>query len=260
MIPFVKMHGCGNDFVVIDSRYANVGSLLMNSSMISNICDRRMGVGCDQLIIMADGGSADIEMMVRNADGSSAGMCGNAARCVADIIMKEKGREEMTMQVRNRTLKCWRDKASGNVSVDMGPPSSTGKADVGMNLEPAMTVDVGNPHAVFMVKDADQIDLDYLGPKIEHHKHFPDRTNVEFVSVEGEGKLRMRVWERGAGVTLACGSGACATAYAAYAQGHAPRKQSIRMDGGTLSMEIREGDDHVIMTGPITYVFKGNLS
>jgi len=256
MTDFLKMHGCGNDFIVIDARKTDMRNLLSNPSMISMLCDRHIGIGCDQLIVIGPTGKADVEMIIRNADGSTAGMCGNAVRCVADIIIKETSRKTVTILVGDRLLEC--AGAGDLVTVDMGAPAKTGTADVGLDLNEAITVDVGNPHAVFFVDDADAIDLQGIGPKIEHHKLFPNRINVEFVSKRQDG-LRMRVWERGAGITLACGSGACATAYAAFAQGHAGRKTRIHMDGGTLNLEIREGDGHILMTGPVTYVFKGSF-
>lgn len=258
MTDFLKMHGCGNDFIVIDGRNQDLRALLSNKSMISVLCDRRLGVGCDQLIVIGKTPKADAEMIIRNADGSAAGMCGNAARCIADIIMKETGQKTVTLLVVDRILEC---SAAPNdqITVDMGAPAKTGTADLRIEgLPQAVTVDVGNPHAVFFVDEADMVAVEAIGPRIEHHRLFPNRTNVEFVSKRVDG-LRMRVWERGAGVTLACGSGACATAYAAFAQGHAPRKTRIHMDGGTLILEIREGDDHILMTGPVTYVFKGSF-
>jgi diaminopimelate epimerase len=258
MIEFTKMHGCGNDFIIIDARNQDVSGFLADTGAISEVCDRHFGVGCDQLIVLENSSKADVEMVIRNADSSPAGMCGNAARCVGALLMKEKNQDNIMISVGDRILSCF---ANGNlITVDMGKPASSGTVDVKIDKLPtATTVDVGNPHAVFFVANADKIDLASIGPQIENHKLFPDRTNVEFVSKEGEDVLRMRVWERGAGVTLACGSGACATAYAAFTQGISPRKTRIRMDGGTLSMEIREGDGHILMSGPVASVFKGNF-
>lgn len=253
MTEFLKMHGCGNDFIVMDGRKADLSGLLADKSTLSRLCDRRFGVGCDQFIVIGNSQTADAEMLIRNADGSMAGMCGNAARCVADIILKESGKPEITLSVGPRTLKCWRD---GDVVVDMGAPASIGEAVVLPDLPKAITVDMGNPHAVFLVDNAEAVALEQLGPTVEKDALFPNRTNVEFVSREGAG-LRMRVWERGSGITLACGSGACASVVAAVTKGISPRKTAIRMDGGTLHMEWRESDGHVLMAGPVTYVFKG---
>ena len=253
MTEFLKMHGCGNDFIVMDGRENDLSGLLADKTTVSRLCDRRFGVGCDQFIVISKSHSADAEMAIRNADGSIAGMCGNAARCVADILLKETGKPEITIAVGSRTLTGWRD---GEVTVDMGPPAAVGEVAVLSELPKAITVDMGNPHAVFLVEDADAVLLEKIGPTIENDAQFPNRTNVEFVSREGAG-LRMRVWERGSGITLACGSGACASIVAAVTKGISPRKASIRMDGGTLQMEWRESDGHVLMAGPVTYVFKG---
>lgn len=256
MIDFLKMHGCGNDFIVIDGRKHDVTALLADRNAVETLCDRRFGVGCDQLIVIAESRKADAEMLIRNADGSEAGMCGNAARCVADILLNETGKPKITLSVGSRLLEGWR---TDDVTIDMGAPASLGKAKLLPGLLDAITVDMGNPHAVFVVDDAEAIALETIGPKIENHPLFPNRTNVEFISKAADGTIRMRVWERGSGVTLACGSGACASMVAAASCGLTPRRARIRMDGGTLSLEWREGDGHVLMAGPVTYVFKGTL-
>ncbi len=256
MTEFLKMHGCGNDFIVIDARSQDITALLADKKAIQTLCDRRFGVGCDQLIMIAASNAADAEMLIRNADGSESGMCGNAARCVADILLKETNKAKITLAVGARVLEGWMD--AGQVTIDMGAPLGLAEVDVLPNLPKAITVDMGNPHAVFVVDDAEAIALESVGPVVENHKLFPNRTNVEFISREIDG-IRMRVWERGAGVTLACGSGACASMVAAVTKGIASRRANIRMDGGTLSMEWRESDGHVLMAGPVTYVFKGSF-
>lgn len=259
MIEFTKMHGCGNDFIVIDARNQDVSDFLNDVGGVSEACDRRFGIGCDQLIVLQKADKADIEMIIRNADGSPAGMCGNAARCVAAEVIRETGKKNIDIKVGDRILNATHN-GSNLITVDMGKPEFMGLADLKVaHLPQAFTVDVGNPHAVFIVPNADEVDIVEFGPMVEKHPHFPNRTNVEFVSRESDDVLRMRVWERGAGVTLACGSGACATAYAAFEQGIAPRKTRIRMDGGTLSMEIRQGDGHILMSGPVARVFKGTF-
>lgn len=250
------MHGCGNDFIIIDGRKTDVSGLLADTKRIATLSDRRFGIGCDQFIVIAKSDKADVEMVIRNSDGSVAGMCGNAARCVASLILDETGKGRITLSVGPRTLDCWRD---GQVVVDMGAPANIGTASGFDGLPEALTVDMGNPHAVFVVDNADKIPLEIQGPRIENDPQFPDRTNVEFVSREGDGHLRMRVWERGAGITLACGSGACATIVAAVQAGISPRKAKIRMDGGSLELEWRESDGHVLMAGPVTHVFTGSL-
>jgi diaminopimelate epimerase len=256
MTDFIKMHGCGNDFIVIDARSQDIAALLSYTKAIQTLCDRRFGVGCDQLIIIAPSDMADAEMLIRNADGSESGMCGNAARCVADILLKETQKPKITLKVGARILEGWMD--AGQVTIDMGPPLGLSEIEVVEDLPKAITVDMGNPHAVFVVDDAEKVNLEDVGPKVEHHALFPNRTNVEFISKESGG-IRMRVWERGAGVTLACGSGACASMVAAVTKGIAPRRANIRMDGGILGMEWRESDSHVLMSGPVTYVFKGRF-
>jgi len=256
-IAFRKMHGCGNDFVILDARTDDVGGILADSGKIAAICDRRFGVGCDQLIVIQPHADADAEMLIRNADGSVAGMCGNASRCVADILMNESGQSQIKLVVGSKTLLCHRE--NGMVVVDMGPPLANGVADVEMdNVPEAVTVDMGNPHAVFVVNNADAVDLAGVGPRIERHSLFPHKTNVEFISSTPSG-IRMRVWERGAGVTLACGSGACASAWVAWKLGLAPRSMDVAMDGGTLRMTIRESDGHILMSGPASAVFSGTL-
>jgi diaminopimelate epimerase len=258
MIEFTKMHGCGNDFIVIDARNQDVSGFLADVGAVSDVCNRRFGVGCDQLIVLESSDKADIEMIIRNADGSPAGMCGNAARCVAAMVIRETGKTNIDIAVGDRILNATHN--GKLITVDMGKPTFNGSVDLNIqHLPEAYTVDVGNPHAVFFVPNADDLDLNVVGPLVENHKHFPNRTNVEFFSKETDGVLRMRVWERGAGITLACGSGACATAFAAFEQGLAPHKTRIRMDGGTLSMEIRQGDGHILMSGPVATVFKGTF-
>lgn len=258
MTRFLKMHGCGNDFVVLDARKHDFQGFLADVGAVSRVADRRFGVGCDQLIAIAPHAHADAEMLIRNADGTVAGMCGNAARCVADILLRETGKAKVVLQVGARALECWRGDTAF-VTVDMGEPKGLGNLAVLPELPEAVTVDMGNPHAVFFVPDADAVELEGLGPRVETHALFPNRTNVEFASVTGQG-IRMRVWERGAGITLACGSGACATAVAAVSRKLVGRKTDIRMDGGTLNLEWRESDGHVLMSGPVTYVFEGSLA
>ncbi|MBU6234603.1 MAG: diaminopimelate epimerase [Alphaproteobacteria bacterium] len=257
MTEFLKMHGCGNDFIIIDLRKGADKAVIDTPAFIKKASDRHFGVGCDQFIMIAAHPDADGEMLIRNSDGSVAGMCGNATRCVADILMQETGKDAVTIMAGPRTLQCWREGA--DIVVDMGAPNTVADVTVLPALPTGTSVDMGNPHVVFFVADADTADVAGLGPLVETHPLFPNRTNVEFVSRTADG-LRMRVWERGAGITLACGSGACATIVAAVTKGMAPRKCAVRMDGGTLRMEWRESDGHVLMAGPASYVFKGILA
>lgn len=265
--PFRKMHGIGNDFVVLDAR---VRALELTVAQAKILADRRWGVGCDEILIIErprDGG--DAFMGVRNADGSVAENCGNGARCVADLLMNETGKSKILLETLGGPVTATRA-AKGLVSIDMGParlkwneiplakdldtlrlPISEGP------LSEPVAVSMGNPHMVFFVPDAEAVDLDKLGPKLEHHPLYPQRANVEVVQAMSRTHLRMRVWERGSGITMACGTGACAVAVAAVRRGLAERSVKVMLDGGDLEIEWREADGHVIMTGPATHAFSG---
>ncbi len=254
-LPFRKMHGAGNDFVVIDSRGAGAR---VTPELARALGDRHRGVGFDQLAeIRDDAGGADIALDFWNADGSMAGACGNATRCVADLVMGEAA----TIRTARGVLQARRE--GGRVAVNMGPPilDPAGvpvAGDPGQLPGAPMAVGMGNPHCVFFVPDAEAVDLAALGPRIEHHPLFPERTNVEYASVLGPDRLRLRVWERGTGITLACGSGACAVAVAAHLRGITGRRVTLAMDGGDLIADWRE--DGVWLTGPVATVFEGVLS
>ena len=266
-VPFLKMHGLGNDFVVVDAR---TRALALSDSQALAIADRRTGVGCDQIITMAPATGADAFMRIQNADGGEVEACGNAARCVADLIMRETGRADATIETVAGTLRARRAEG-GRVAVDMGPARldwreiplawecDTLRVPFEMDgyREP-VAVNMGNPHAVFFVPDAEAVPLAEIGPRIERALLFPQRVNVEFVQVLGRARLRMRVWERGVGITRACGSGACAAAVAAARRGLAERRVDVVLDGGTLELEWR-ADGHVIMTGPVATSFAGEL-
>lgn len=249
---FKKMHGLGNDFVILDLRG---GGEIPDSGAIRHICDRHFGVGCDQLVTLYVAEEADIKARFFNPDGSESGACGNATRCIADIVMKEQGRKECMIKTAGGLLKAWHGE-DGVVTVDMGRPRHIAVLDLPGS---PVGVDMGNPHCVFFVDDVAAVDLAKEGPAIEHHKLFPNRTNVEYVQVLGPDHLRVRVWERGAGITLACGSGACAVAVAAINKGLSTSKVNVELDGGILNLEWREEDDHILMTGPVAYVFDGVL-
>ena len=269
-ISFRKMHGLGNDFVVIDAMKTPVS---FTDAQRRQIADRRYGVGCDQLILMEPPKDADADLFMRiyNPDGSEAGACGNGTRCVAHLWMKNNSRDACVIQTMAGLLKCKRA-ANDMVQVDMGAPRLGWKdiplaeerdtLHLGMMegaLNDPVAVNVGNPHAVFFVDDVKKVDVTGLGPQVEHHVLFPQPTNVEFAQVLSPGKIRVRVWERGTGVTEACGSGACATMVAAVRRGLTGRKAEIILDGGSLFLEWREDDGHVLMTGPTAYVFEGGL-
>lgn len=252
---FLKMHGLGNDFVILDQRS---GVAVLAAETIEKLCDRHFGVGCDQLIVMEPSKKADLFMRIYNPDASESEACGNATRCVAHLYMKEAGAERCTIETLRGVLSC---RLVGNelVEVDMGEPLEVQELE-GTKFKHGdpVTVNMGNPHCVFFIADVEKLDLEKIGPPIESHKLFPNRTNVEFVEVLPDGGLRQRTWERGAGETLACGSGACAVGVAAIHQGFVDeRSVEITLNGGTLSIEWREDDNHVLMTGPVAYVFDG---
>ncbi|PZP57158.1 MAG: diaminopimelate epimerase [Micavibrio aeruginosavorus] len=266
MISFLKMQSLGNDFVVLDARKNDLG---LNQAIIKNISDRRFGIGCDQLIVIEASSKANAFMRIYNPDGSEAGACGNATRCIADIILKEKDNKKIVLETISGLLKCIRvdDKT---ITVDMGEAKLGWdqiplaherdtlhlKISAGPFSDP-VAVNMGNPHAVFFISDVEKQKIENFGPQLETHPLFPERANIEFVEVIDRSKVRMRVWERGAGITLACGSGACATAVAAIRRGLTKRKVNVIMDGGPLDIEWRESDGHVLMTGGFEYVFSG---
>ncbi|MGZ6021651.1 MAG: diaminopimelate epimerase [Rhizomicrobium sp.] len=270
MTSFRKMHGLGNDFVVFDARTQGYA---LDTATARAVADRRFGIGCDQVIVIENGNSEfDAVMKIQNADGGEVESCGNAARCVARLLMEETGSDTVRIDTIGGALVC-SDAGSGLITVDMGAPKLMWNevplakaADTNMfhlNVDGtnhvASAVSVGNPHVVLFVDDADAAPVASLGARIETHPMFPQRTNVEFVSVHRDDKLRMRVWERGVGITSACGTGACATAVAAFRRGFTGRKVEILLDGGTMHIELRESDDHVLMTGPATLVFTGDI-
>jgi diaminopimelate epimerase len=269
MTPFLKMHGLGNDFAVFDARQE---PLALDASLARAIADRRLGIGCDQVIVIERAKDADALMRIRNADGAEVETCGNAARCVAKLLMAETGRGSVRIDTLGGPLTCT-DAGGGFVTVDMGAPKFAWdqvplarEADTnGFALEvdgksySAAAVSIGNPHCVLFVDDAEAAPVANLGPRFETHPMFPKRTNVEFVTVRDRSHIRMRVWERGSGITLACGSGTCATAAAAFKRGMIDRKAEVELDGGVLAVEIRESDWHILMTGPAALVYRGEV-
>ncbi len=266
---FIKMHGLGNDFVILDHR-SKADDL--SPELIRHIADRQFGVGCDQLIVLEPTNEADLFMRIFNPDGGEAESCGNATRCVADLYMREKDVQECVIETKAGLLPCRMVQNGTLVEVDMGPPQ-TEWADIPLSKEKdtlhlgigqgaardPVAVGMGNPHCVFFVENLESISVEDMGPIFENHELYPERANVEFAQVLGDNQIRLRVWERGAGITLACGSGACATAVAAVQRGLTGRNVEIIMDGGSLMLEWREEDDRVLMTGPVSYVFDGTL-
>jgi len=262
-LGFMKMHGLGNDFVVIDSRGRGAVATV---ALARALGDRNRGVGFDQLAEIRDADEADFALDFWNADGSRAGACGNATRCVADYMMAQLGATAVSLVTARGGLSALR-RDDGLVSVNMGQPQLDW-ADVPLlramdtlHLPLAgdpVAVGMGNPHCVFFVPDAEAVDLPGRGAATEHDPLFPQATNVEFAGLTGPDRLRLRVWERGAGITLACGSGACAVAVAAHRRGLTGRQVVLDMDGGALEIDWR--DDGVWMTGPVAHVFDGWLS
>jgi diaminopimelate epimerase len=267
---FVKMHGCGNDFVVLDERAAPLG---ITPARAAALADRRRGIGCDQLIIIEpapEGSNADAFMRIRNPDGAEAGACGNATRCVVEKLAKETGRRHQVIRTVAGNLPA--DLLDdGRVTVDMGPaglnwtdvPLARRMDTLHLDLALGTVADpaacsMGNPHATFFVDDVGALPIDTLGPALEHDPLFPDRANIGFVEVLGPERLRLRVWERGAGLTLACGSGACAALVNAHRRGLVARRATVVVDGGELEIEWR-ADGHALMTGPVATAFSGSV-
>lgn len=262
-LHFRKMHGLGNDFVVIDRR---AGGVAVTADIARAVGDRHCGVGFDQLAELLPGtGGADADLVFWNADGSTAGACGNATRCVADLMMVETGKPEVGLRTERGLLACTR-RGDGLIEVDMGAPSldwtevplakPVDTERLPLDGTPA-ACSMGNPHCTFFVEDADAVDLATLGPEIEHHPLFPQRTNVQVVEVQSPTRARVRVWERGVGPTLASGSSSCAVVVNAHRRGLMDRQATLTLDGGEIHIHWRESDGHVLMAGPVAYVFEG---
>lgn len=269
-LDFRKMHGLGNDFVIIDGR---TGPLNLSAATIARLSDRRWGIGCDQLIVLEPptDPAASVFMRIYNADGSEAGACGNASRCVAALVMAEGSTGAVTVETISGLLPA-RDAGGGLIEVDMGParldwqdiplaqPMDTLHLPIRVGgLQDPVAVGMGNPHAVFFVDAAETVDVARIGAAVEHHPLYPEATNVQFVQVLDRTHLRQRVWERGVGITQASGSGACAGAVGAMRRGLVDRRVTTRMDGGALTLQWRQADGHVLMTGPWTCVFTGHV-
>ncbi|MFT4027998.1 MAG: diaminopimelate epimerase [Novosphingobium sp.] len=266
-IPFVKMHGLGNDFVVLDGRAPlSGGNALpeMTNRVAAALADRKTGIGCDQLILLEPSNAADFRMRIFNADGGEVEACGNATRAVG-VLHGRPAKIETLAGILSTAP------TAAGIAVDMGPPRldwdriplayamDTLHMPVGWNeLEDPVGVNMGNPHAVFFVPDCDAVALEHLGPLIEHDPLFPQRVNVNVATVVDRETVRLRVWERGVGETRACGTGACATAVAAMRRGLTGRRVTIRLQGGDLAIAWRE-DDHVEMTGAAVISFRGEF-
>ncbi|MBX3481681.1 MAG: diaminopimelate epimerase [Caulobacter sp.] len=270
--PFLKMNGLGNDFVVVEAREQPFRPTEAEARAIAN---RESGIGCDQLIGLESSERADAFMRIWNADGGEVDACGNATRCVGWLLMQASGRDSAVIETGAGLLQAARG-PEGTISVDMGVPGldwrqiplaeemDTRRIEVLAgpvgSMQPPGAVSMGNPHVVFFLDEEPAESLVRgLGSMIEHHPLFPEAVNVGFAHVEAPDRIRFRVWERGAGMTRACGTGACAALVAAARRGLSARKATLVMDGGELTIEWRESDDHVIMTGPVEVEFTGRL-
>jgi diaminopimelate epimerase len=273
-IPFRKMNGLGNDFVVLDAR---ARTLPLGPDAVRAIADRERGIGCDQLIALEPSDQADVFMRIFNADGGEVGACGNAARCVAVLVASEQNRPRIGIETESGLLAATVN-GDGSVTIDMGAPRlaweeiplaepfhdtrrielQIGPIDAPVLHSPAV-VNVGNPHCIFFVEDVDAHDLARFGPMLEHHPLFPERANISLAQVLSPDALKVRSWERGAGLTRACGTAACASAVAAVRRALTGRKVNVALPGGTLLIEWRESDGHVLMTGPYALDYEGTL-
>jgi diaminopimelate epimerase len=268
----MKMHGAGNDFVIIDTRHKK---LKLKTKQIREIANRRYGVGCDQILLLESTRKADIFMRVFNSDGGEIGACGNATRCVAALMMDEKKKDTVKVETVEAVMECTRA-GKHQVTVNMGKPRlywkeiplakamDTEKLSITAGgMQHPVAVSMGNPHMVFFVPNVSKVPLDKLGPKLEHHKLYPKRTNVSVVEILKENHIIQRVWERGAGETLACGTAACAAVVAGARRGLTKRKVKVELPGGKLTIEWRPDDGdvpgEVLMNGPVSHVFHGEL-
>lgn len=269
-VPFVKMHGSGNDFVVFDERAAPLG---LTPRRAAAIADRNEGVGCDQFIVIErapQGSGADAFMRIRNPDGAEAGACGNATRCVARLLAAETGRDHVAIATLAGVLPATIG-ADGTIGVDMGAPrlgwqdvplahpADTLHLDLGAGaLADPAALSMGNPHATFFVPDVAAVPIATLGPALEHDRLFPERANIGIAQVLAPDRLRLRVWERGAGITPACGTGACAALVAAHRRGLMGCSAAVIADGGALEVTWRD-DGHVLLGGAVAVSFSGTL-
>ncbi|NWH09552.1 MAG: diaminopimelate epimerase [Alphaproteobacteria bacterium] len=270
-LPFLKMNGLGNDFVVLDARRREIP---LTPQAVKILADRRRGIGCDTLVLVTETSGADAAVTFFNADGSESAACGNASRCVANLVAAETGKSALILRTRDRDLFC-RILPDGRVTVDMGEPKfdwqdiplaermdtrnldiKLGPIDAPVLFGPS-AVNMGNPHCLFFVKDVHAHDLEKIGPLIEAHPLFPERANISLVEVKAGDRIRQRVWERGVGITLACGTGACAAVAGAARRRLTGRHVLVELDGGILEIDWREENGHILMTGPAELNFRG---
>ncbi|MEA1969408.1 MAG: diaminopimelate epimerase [Thermodesulfobacteriota bacterium] len=280
-IEFVKMHGLGNDFVILDDRTGEIHAISTYFDLAKHLCSRHFGVGADGIILVLDSKTHDIRFRIFNSDGSEASMCGNGMRCFAKYLLEKGIVKKNVIRVETPAGTVIPEivkndsKGAGLVRVDMGEPIlapdkipfiSTGSQALNEIVlvngkEISITaVSMGNPNAVVIVDDVNEIDLAKLGKEIETHERFPEKANVEFIEVLSENELKMRVWERGAGETLACGTGACAALVAAHMIGKTSNKALIHLEGGDLEIEWNKTSNHIFKTGPAEFVFTGTVN
>jgi diaminopimelate epimerase len=280
-ISFSKMEGLGNDFIVMDDRDGSIEAGFSYSELSKKLCDRHFGIGADGIILVKPSTDHDIRFVIYNSDGSRADMCGNGMRCFARYLYEKNiiGRQRIRVQTDAGTVvpEVTLDESGrvAEVKVDMGPPVLTCRdipfvnetdtaieetLDMGDGRTVTVTaVGMGNPHAVVFVEDLSEVDVTAQGPAIETHPRFPAKTNVEFIQVKDDHTLKMKVWERGAGMTLACGTGACAALTAAHVTGRTGRRAAVILDGGELSIFWDPENGHLFKTGPARLVFEGGI-
>ena len=267
--PFLKMNGAGNDFVVVEARRQPFAP---DAAQVRAIADRGGALGCDQLIAIEPSARADAFMRIWNASGGQVDACGNATRCVGWLLLEEGHKDQATLETNAGMIGVERA-GRHRVRVDMGPPrldwfdiplaTAMDTRSLDFTIEPNLAmpgaVSMGNPHVVFFVADVEALPVETIGPKVEFDPLFPEQVNVGFAEIKARDRIRLRVWERGAGLTKACGTGACAALVAASRRGLVDRSATIEMDGGELFIEWRESDGHVLMTGPVAFEFDGVL-
>ncbi|WP_457553650.1 diaminopimelate epimerase [Desulfobacula sp.] len=277
-IEFIKMHGLGNDFIILDDRKEKIKQYKNYSALAKQLCSRHFGIGADGIILILDSLDHDIKFRIYNSDGSQAQMCGNGMRCFAKYLYENKIISQRKMRVDTKAgtiipevIVDDKDQVQ-SIRVDMGEPilfcrdipfkSPHEKAIeepllIGDKEYSITAIFMGNPHAVVFVDDLEKVDVKRIGPSIENHERFPEKTNVEFVEVVNTGELKMKVWERGAGITLACGTGACAALVAASLTGRSAKSAIVHLDGGDLDIFWDKASNHIFKTGPANFVFKG---
>lgn len=261
------MHGLGNDFVVIDTRS---GNKVFFPGLAKYITDRRLGVGCDQVVVIEDSSVADCRVLFYNFDGSESSTCGNASRCVASLIMNKNNKIQATLETKAGILQCFK-KAHNLITINMGKPQF-GWQDIPLayeadtmhlpisqgRLKDPVALSMGNPHAVFFVKDVNKVPLEEYGPALETHEIFPERANISIAQIVSKNEIYLRVWERGTGETMACGSGSCAALAAAFRRKLTSNEATISLLGGKIHVQLLENGE-ILMTGPAEEVFTGEI-